>query len=155
MVESLTQEQLEAKAKENEWLLDCVLSFMRSPRWRAPVVSFIEEYCLVFDNEEENKLEYTNIHKNFVKMVDELLCELIAEVGIQREDFYAACELSTHHKTHYKLVQQILAVEDFFSFKRMMIRKNQEFNEMALKSMLEAEQRAKGELPASGTEPPA
>lgn len=54
---------MEAKAKENEWLLDCVLSFMRSPRWRAPVVSFIEEYCLVFDNEEENKLEYTNIHK--------------------------------------------------------------------------------------------
>jgi hypothetical protein len=36
---------------------------MRSPRWRAPVVSFIEEYCLVFDNEEENKLEYTTIHK--------------------------------------------------------------------------------------------
>jgi hypothetical protein len=72
-------------------------------------------------------------------MVDELLCELIAEVGIEREDFYAACELSTHHKTHYKLVQQILAVEDFNSFKRMMIRKNQEFNEQAMKSMLEAE----------------
>jgi hypothetical protein len=62
--------------------------------------------------------------QNFVKLVDDLLCELIAEVGIERDQFYEACELSTHHKTHYKLVQQILAVEDFTSFKRMMIRKN-------------------------------
>ena len=36
---------------------------MKSPRWRTPVVSYIEEYCLVFDNEDENKLEYTSIHK--------------------------------------------------------------------------------------------
>jgi len=54
--------------------LDCVLSFMRSPRWRAPVVSFIEEYCLVFDNEEENKLEYTNVHK--VSMVGLPHCDI-------------------------------------------------------------------------------
>lgn len=78
---------------------------MKSPRWRTPVVSYIEEYCLVFDNEDENKLEYTSIHKNFIKLVDELLCELIAEVGIEREVFMEACQLSTHHKTHYKLVQ--------------------------------------------------
>lgn len=25
-------------------------------------MSFIEEHCLIFDNEEENKLEYTTIH---------------------------------------------------------------------------------------------
>lgn len=26
------------------------------------MVSYIEEHCLIFDNEEENKLEYTTIH---------------------------------------------------------------------------------------------
>ena len=46
----------------------------------------------------------TEMFQNFVKLVDDLLCELIAEVGIEREAFYEACELSTHHKTHYKLV---------------------------------------------------
>ena len=25
-------------------------------------MSYIEEHCLIFDNEEENKLEYTTIH---------------------------------------------------------------------------------------------
>ena len=35
---------------------------MKSPRWKTPVYSFIEEYCIVFDSEDENKLEYTKIH---------------------------------------------------------------------------------------------
>lgn len=26
-------------------------------------MSFIEEHCIVFDNEDENKLEYTTLHK--------------------------------------------------------------------------------------------
>jgi hypothetical protein len=30
--------------------------------WKNPIVEFIDEHCLVFDNEEENKLEYTDIH---------------------------------------------------------------------------------------------
>ena len=45
-------------------------------------MSFIDEYCIVFDNEDENKFEFTNIHKEFKKIVDELLCELIAEFEI-------------------------------------------------------------------------
>lgn len=44
-------------------MFDCLITFLKSPRWKTPVVSFIEEHCLIFDNEEENKLEYTTIHK--------------------------------------------------------------------------------------------
>lgn len=47
---------------EHDWIFDCLITFLKSPRWKTPVVSYIEEHCLVFDNEEENKLEYTNIH---------------------------------------------------------------------------------------------
>jgi hypothetical protein len=35
---------------------------MQSPRWKMPILSFIEENCIIFDNEDENKLEYTTIH---------------------------------------------------------------------------------------------
>ena len=38
---------------------------MRSPRWKTPIHSFIEEYCTVFDDEKEEKLEYTEIHNVF------------------------------------------------------------------------------------------
>jgi hypothetical protein len=30
--------------------------------WKTPIMSFIEENCIIFDTEDENKLEYTGIH---------------------------------------------------------------------------------------------
>ena len=32
-------------------------------------MSYIEEHCLIFDNEEENKLEYTTIHMVSIKQM--------------------------------------------------------------------------------------
>ena len=48
-------------------------------------MSFLDEYCIIFDNEEENKLEYTNIHSDFKNLVEELIGELIAELGVTQE----------------------------------------------------------------------
>lgn len=45
-----------------DWFFDIIINFLRSPRWKTPIMSFLDENCLVFDNEEENKLEYTQIH---------------------------------------------------------------------------------------------
>ena len=45
-------------------------------------MSFIDEHCIVFDSEEENKLEYTQIHALFKKLVEGLLEELMAELGV-------------------------------------------------------------------------
>lgn len=35
---------------------------MQSPRWKTPIMSYIEENCIVFDNDDENKHEYTIMH---------------------------------------------------------------------------------------------
>ena len=45
-----------------DWFFDMIIGFLRSPRWKSPVMSFIDEYCTVFDDEDENKLEFTKIH---------------------------------------------------------------------------------------------
>ena len=45
-------------------------------------MSFLDEYCIIFDHEDENKLEYTPIHKNFKKLVEELIGELLAELEV-------------------------------------------------------------------------
>lgn len=45
-----------------DWFFDIIINFLRSPRWKTPIMSFLDDNCLVFDNEEENKLEYTQIH---------------------------------------------------------------------------------------------
>ena len=70
-----------------------------------------------------------------MKLVDELLCELIADMGIDRDIFYDACEKSNRNPAHHRVVQQILSVEDFVAFKRMMIRKNVQLSEIALKEL--------------------
>ena len=67
---------------ENDWFFDIIINFLRSPRWKAPIMSFLDEYCIGFDNEEENKLEYTKIHTEFKKLVEDLIGELIAELGV-------------------------------------------------------------------------
>jgi len=48
-------------------------------------MSFLDEYCVVFDDEDENKLEFTKIHADFKKIVEDLLQELMTELGVTDE----------------------------------------------------------------------
>lgn len=50
-------------AEEEDWIFDCVMNIFHSPEWETPVYDFIDENCIYFDNEEENKLQYTTIHE--------------------------------------------------------------------------------------------
>ena len=45
-----------------DWFFDMIINFLRSPRWKTPIMTFLDEHCIVFDTEDENKLEYTTIH---------------------------------------------------------------------------------------------
>ena len=71
--------------------------------------------------------------------MDDLLCELIAEMGITREQFFSACQKSDSNPTHKRITQQILSVDDFLAFKKMMIKKNMQINEIALKELMKNE----------------
>ena len=95
-----------------------IIGFLRSPRWKTPVMSFIDEYCTVFDDEEENKLEFTKIHKvrrkslllnyfqDFKKIVEDLLQELMKELGVSDEQFVDACKKAENsgNPIHKKIV---------------------------------------------------
>lgn len=92
-------------------------------------MSFLDEYCIIFDNEEENKLEYTKIHSDFKNLVEELIGELIAELGVTQEQFMEACEKSASNPIHKKIVDQIVAVDNFVAFKKLMCKRNHELNQ--------------------------
>ena len=96
-------------------------------------MSFLDENCLVFDTEEENRLEYTSIHNAFKKIVDDLLSELMAELGVTQDQFLDACTKASQNPLHKKIVDQITAVDNFIAFKKLMVKRNTELNEMALK----------------------
>lgn len=47
--------------------------FLQSPVWKNPIINFVEEKCLIFENTEENRLEYTVVHNDFKRMIESKL----------------------------------------------------------------------------------
>ena len=39
-----------------------MVQFLSGPIWKTSILDFVDYHCVVFDNEEENKFEYTTIH---------------------------------------------------------------------------------------------
>jgi hypothetical protein len=46
-----------------DWIFDYIVAFLKSPPWTTPLCDFLDENCIVFDADAENKLEYTHVHK--------------------------------------------------------------------------------------------
>ena len=59
--------------EEDMWAYDFVKQYLVSPIWRNPLLDFIEENCLLFEDTEENKFEYTKIHKSFMELCAQML----------------------------------------------------------------------------------
>lgn len=49
--------------EDMDWLFDYVMTIFTSPTWEVPIMTFIDDHCVVFDDDEENKFEYTTIHR--------------------------------------------------------------------------------------------
>eukprot|EP00439_Symbiodinium_sp_Y106_P076629 s644_g15.t2 len=102
---------------------DCRLE---SPSWVAPIAQFVDEQCIIFEDQEENKLEYTECHNEFRQLIDNLLAAHLLELDVSNEQFEQFCQtsLSTNSTLHRVLVEQLLAVDDFLIFKAMMTKRN-------------------------------
>ena len=102
---------------------------MASDQFKQTQKEFFAKYCQQFDAEEENKLEYTKIHNDFKKLVEELIGCLLAELGVTQEQFMEACEKAGANPIHKRIVDQIIAVDNFMAFKKLMWKRNQELNQ--------------------------
>ena len=69
--------------------------------------------------------------------MEDLLAELMAELGVTDEQFVAACDKASEsgNPIHKKIVDQIMAVDNFLAFKRLMAKRNAELNEQALRML--------------------
>ena len=123
------------------WVARCavasrsVVGFLKSPEWSVPVMEFIDQNCIVFDTEDENKFEYTTIHNEFCERVNALLEGFLTDMGIAPDEFVQVCQSDSAGKLNEFVFNQILAVDDFLSFKKMMVKRNCELNVQAM-SML-------------------
>jgi len=123
-----------------EWLSDYILHFLESSTWVAPVAQFVDERCIIFDlGHKEEKLEYTECHMAYQQLVDGLFAERLEELSVADADFERFCRagLTTNSQLHRVLVEQLLSVEDYMTFKGMMVQRNADLHRETLRSMAE------------------
>ena len=67
--------------------------------------------------------------------MEELLGHLLAELGVTQEQFMEACQKAEKNIVHKKIVDQIIAVDNFMAFKKLMCKRNAELNKEAIKML--------------------
>ncbi|XP_034537808.1 cilia- and flagella-associated protein 36 isoform X2 [Notolabrus celidotus] len=123
---------------DSEWVIESIVGYLGSPEWVIPVTDFMEHRCTVFDDEDENKLSYTDIHAQYKKLVEKLLDNYMQEVGINEQQFLEACTSPfAKSKTLQSVFQPVLATDDFQMFRSLMVQKNMELQLQALRVIKE------------------
>ncbi|CAG6016594.1 unnamed protein product [Menidia menidia] len=124
---------------DSEWIVESIVGYLGSPEWVIPVTDFMENKCTVFDEEDENKLSYTEIHQQYKKLVEKLLENYMQDVGINEQQFLDACTSPfAKSQTLQSVFQPVLATDDFQMFRSLMVQKNMELQLQALRVMKES-----------------
>jgi hypothetical protein len=112
---------------EHDWLFDFVLQFLESDKFDAAVMDFVDGKCFIFENEEENKFEYTDIHKEFSDHIEALISSNLGELGITSEIFFESCEKGRNNRDiNRQVFERMIAMDDFETFKKLMTKRNME-----------------------------
>ncbi|XP_040849370.1 cilia- and flagella-associated protein 36 isoform X2 [Ochotona curzoniae] len=126
------------KEDEVEWVVESIAGFLRGPDWSIPILDFVEQKCEVFDDEEESKLTYTEIHQEYKELVEKLLESYLKDIGINEDQFQEACTSPlAKTRTSQAILQPVLAAADFTIFKAMMVQKNMEMQLQAIRIIQE------------------
>ncbi|XP_002165923.3 cilia- and flagella-associated protein 36 isoform X1 [Hydra vulgaris] len=117
-----------------EFIFDGIFGFINSPLWNVPILSFIESQSVVFEESEENHLNWTEIHNKYKTLVESLLGGYLKDVGITEDQFLNACTSppAKNDPQVQMVLHHLLACDDFEVFKKMMIEKNMELQIQAL-----------------------
>ena len=126
------------------WLFDSVTQFLKGPDWAVPVWDFIDENCIIFDSEEENKLAYHDSFNLFREMVEGLLGMHLTDMGCSMDAFAELCATYGTTDVGKEVLEQILAVDDFLSFKTMMVKRNMELELESLRALQELTDKVEG-----------
>lgn len=118
--------------KDEKWIYDYIKQYLTSPIWRNPLLDFMEENCLIFEDTEENKFEYTKIFQEFTGLTALLLESMIEEVGISETTLEKCIIKGIKSERDSKIFQQILLCDNFLAFKKIMVSKNKELEVEAM-----------------------
>jgi hypothetical protein len=122
-------------SEEYDWMFDYVLQFLESDKFDCSIMDFVDEKCFVFEDEEENKLIYTDIHREFCEHVEALINSNLGELGVTPEMFLESCEKARSGRDiNATVFERLVAMDDFQTFKKLMTKRNLELQLEAIRS---------------------
>lgn len=121
-------------SSDSSWLIDMMYSITHATTWNEPLQAFYAEKCIMFDNfEEENRHEYVQVHNEFKSLIDNLLAAHLLQIDISPEEFEKQLIESglVEDPRLHQVVAQLLAAEDFVTFKTMMVERHTSMQQQA------------------------
>ena len=106
------------------WIVESLAQYTASPSWTHDIENFIDTRCYIFDNPEENLHEHYTAYKDFVALVETKLETMLATIGVTAEQLFEALKGVQDSPRYKKFVGQILNLEDYELFKKMMCNRN-------------------------------
>ncbi|CAK90301.1 unnamed protein product (macronuclear) [Paramecium tetraurelia] len=127
--------------EEENWVYASILQYLTSPIWNITISEFVDQNCIVFDDEEENKLEYQALFKKYKKMMANLIDNMMNELGVNEEQFAEQVEKGLRHPKEKLVFEKLLTIDNFLVFKTQMIKRNKELELEALKEIEKQDQK--------------
>lgn len=121
--------------EEFDWIFDFALQFLESDKFDAAVMDFVDEKCYLFEDDDENKLIYSDIHQEFCDHIEALISSNLGELGISNELFLESCEKARDGRDiNATVFERLTAMDDFLTFKKIMIKRNTELQLESIRS---------------------
>lgn len=121
--------------EDYDWIFDFALQFLESDKFDAAVMDFVDEKCDVFSDDDENKLIYTVIHKEFCEHIEALISSNLGELGISNDLFLESCEKAKDGRDiNTTVFERLTAMDDFQTFKKIMAKRNAELQVESMKT---------------------
>lgn len=120
---------------EYEWLVESFVQFLVSPIWKLNINSYVDENCIFFEDVEENQLEHLNIHKEFIKIAENLLDDFIQEMCITMDQAVKTVLIGINVPDYKEYFDQLFLLSNFLVFKKQMVRRNKELEAEALEAL--------------------
>ena len=127
---------------EAAWLCDVLSSIFASPSWTTPISSWMDAHCLIFDADEEHKHAFHTAHQQFQAFVEARLEAALLDLGLTPEALASLAAASPPGSRLRTQIEEVLVVDDFPTFKRVMVGRNKELEAAALAALAEAKRRA-------------
>ncbi|XP_046564390.1 cilia- and flagella-associated protein 36-like isoform X1 [Haliotis rubra] len=138
-------------SRSREYVLDELLCFLSNPIFQVPVLTFMEDRCMIFDPEIEDSSEYRKTHEDYKRLVDRMLLSFEQDTGLDYKAIMGAVQEMNDKediRTVFQTVlEQVMSSVDFGLFVRVMAHKNIVLQEEALKMIM----KNLGALPGSLT----